>query len=137
MPTSRDTPPAKQSFLKRRTFKEGRALVDAAHLATHRLYCDALSFWRRCPSRTCKRHRCCLGEPAGCLLRGLPHVPPSRRLKAQHEVIAGGPRCIAPASHVEWHVRRTALQTVVSWGLGQFVAHRGKEASEGEGVPTP
>lgn len=29
-------------FLKRRSFEEGRALVDAAHIATQRLYCDAL-----------------------------------------------------------------------------------------------
>jgi hypothetical protein len=108
----------KQKFLKRRSFAAGLALVDAAHLATHRLYCDALGFWRRCTMRTCKRHRHCMGEPTGCLLRGLPYVPPSARLKAQREVIAGGPRRLPPASHAEWQVRRTALQTVLSWRFG-------------------
>jgi len=118
MTASHDTPPNKQNFLKRRTLEQGRALVDAAHIATHRLYCDALAFWRRCSEPTCKRHRQCLGEPTGCLVRGLPYVPPSQRLKAQKAVIAGGPRRIAPATPIEWHLRRTALATVVSWGFG-------------------
>jgi hypothetical protein len=111
-------PPAKQDFLKRRTFEEGRAQVDAAHSATHRLYCDALRFWRRCAKRPCKRHRRCTGEPTGCLMRGLPSVPQAQRLKAQKEVIAGGPRRMAPATHIEWFVRRTELATLVSWGFG-------------------
>jgi hypothetical protein len=92
--------------------------ADAAHIATHRLYCDALRFWRHCPMRPCKRHRRCLGEPTGCLMRGLPAVPQPQRLKAQQEVIAGGPRRIAPATHIEWYLRRTELATVVSWGFG-------------------
>ena len=118
MPSSPDTSPDRQKFLKRRSFEDGRALVDAAHIATHRLYCDALFFWRRCSKRTCQRHRRCLGEPTGCLLRGLPYVPPSRRLKAQKQVIAGGPRRIAPATHMEWFVRRTELAKLASWGFG-------------------
>ena len=73
MPNPRNNKPPKQpNFLKRRTFAEGKAQVDAAHLATWRLYCEALAFWRRCPSAVCKRHRRCTGEPAGCLIRGLP-----------------------------------------------------------------
>jgi hypothetical protein len=118
MPASLETPPDRQKFLKRRSFEQGKAETDAAHIATHRLYCDALSFWRRCSKRPSKRHRQCLGEPAGCLLRGLPYVPPSRRLKAQKQVIAGGPRRIAPATHMEWFVRRTELAKLVSWGFG-------------------
>jgi hypothetical protein len=105
-------------FLKRRSFEEGRALVDAAHIATHRLYCDALSFWRHCSMRTCKRHRRCLGEPTRCLMLGLPSVPQVERLKARQEVIAGGPRRIPPATQIERTVRCTALATVVSWGFG-------------------
>ena len=116
--SQRNEPPAKQDFLKRRTFEEGRAQVDAAHIATHRLYCDALGFWRRCAKRPCKRHRRCAGEPTGCLMRGLPSVPQAQRLKAQKEVIAGGPRRLAPATHIEWFVRRTELATLVSWGFG-------------------
>jgi hypothetical protein len=116
--SSRNESTNKQNFLKRRSFGEGRALVDAAHVATHRLYCDALGFWRHCSVRTCRRHRRCLGEPIGCLVRGLPYVPPAQRRQAQKQVIAGGPRRIAPASHIEWHLRRTALAMVVSWGLG-------------------
>jgi len=48
-------------------------------------------------------------------MRGLPYVQPSERLEARKEVIAGGPRRLAPATHVEWFIRRTALETVVSW----------------------
>jgi hypothetical protein len=118
MPSRRNKPPNRQDFLKRRSFEEGRALVDAAHTATHRLYCDALLFWRGCSQRTCKRHRRCLGEPTGCLMRGLPSVPQAQRLRAQAAVIAGGPRRIAPATHIEWSVRRTALATVAAWGFG-------------------
>jgi hypothetical protein len=114
------TSPPAQDFLKRRGLAEGLALVDDAHIATHRLYCDALALWRRCPMRTCKRQRRCLGEPIGCLLRALPSVPPSRRAQAQRSVIGGGPRHIPPATHMEWQLRHTALQTIVTWGLGKL-----------------
>jgi hypothetical protein len=106
------------NFTKRRSIEEGRVLADAAHIATHRLYCDALAFWRSCSKRTCKRHRRCTGEPTGCLMRGLPFVPQAQRLKAQEEVIAGGPRRIPPATHLEGSVRRTELATLVKWGFG-------------------
>src|SRR5580693_2222039 len=92
MPSWRNKPPNKQNLLKRRTFEEGRAQSDAAHIATQRLYCDVLKFWRGCRLPGCKRHRRCCDEPTGCLMRGLPYVPLSRRLKAQRDVIAGGPR---------------------------------------------
>jgi hypothetical protein len=118
MSLSRNKSSNEQIYLKRRSFEQGKAEVDAAHIATHRLYCDALRFWRRCPQRTCQRHRRCLGEPTGCLTRGLMFVPPSRRLKAQQEVIAGGRRRIAPATHMEWFVRRNELAKLVSWGFG-------------------
>jgi hypothetical protein len=42
-------------------------------------------------------------------------VPPSRRQRARREVIAGGPRGVPPTSHMEWQVRREALNTVLSW----------------------
>ncbi len=51
-------------------------------------------------------------------MRALPFVPPAQRLKAQQEVIAGGPRRLAPATHMEWSLRRTALVTLMSWDLG-------------------
>jgi hypothetical protein len=118
MPPRRKKQTDDDIYLKRRSFEEGRALVDAAHTATHRLYCETLAFWRRCPLRTCRRHRRCLGEPTGCLLRGLPFVPQAERLRAQDAVIAGGPRRLAPGSHIEWCLRRTELATVTSWGFG-------------------
>ncbi len=118
MPSFRSKPGDKGNFLKRRTREQGQAEIDAAHIATHRLYCDALKFWRRCKLRACRRHRRCCGEPTGCLMRGLIHVPQALRLKAQKEVVAGGKRRIAPATHVEWTVRRTELKTLVEWGFG-------------------
>jgi hypothetical protein len=104
-----------QKYLKRRTFEQGLALVDAAHVATWRLYCDALRFWRDCSMRSCQHHRHCLGTTNACLQRGLMFVPASRRLRARQDVIAGGPRGVPPASHMEWQVRREALHTVLSW----------------------
>ncbi len=118
MPSWRNKTSTKQDFLKRRSFEDGRALVDAAHIATQQLYCDALKFWRRCSQRACRRHRRCCGEPTGCLLDGLIYVPQSRRLQAQQRVIAGGPRHIAPATHIEWFIRRTELKTLAMWGFG-------------------
>ncbi len=110
--------PKQPNFLKRRTFEEGKAQVDAAHVATWRLYCEVLKFWRGCPRAACKRHRRCLGEPARCLMRGLPSAPLAERLKAEQAVIAGGPRRVAPASHIEWTIRRNALATLTAWKLG-------------------
>jgi hypothetical protein len=118
MPSSRKKRSDQPPYLKRRTFEQGRAEVDAAHVATCRLYCDALDLWRRCAKPLCRRHRCCLGEPTGCFVRGLPTVSARRRLEAQKEVIAGGPRRIAPATHIEWTMRRSALKQVVTWGFG-------------------
>jgi hypothetical protein len=106
------------NYQKRRSFEQGRAEVDAAHTSTHRLHCDAFRFWRRCALKLCKRHRRCMGEPTGCLLRGLPYVPPSLRLRAQKLVIEGGPRRVPPATRIEWTVRRSELQKLVSWGFG-------------------
>ena len=117
MPSSRSKESNEPDFLKRRTFEEGEAQIDAAHIATQRLYCETLKFWRRCALRTCKRHRRCCGEPTGCLMRNLMFVPPSQRLKAQEQVIAGGPRRIPPASHIERAIRRTELATVLRWGF--------------------
>ena len=107
-----------RNYDKRRTFEQGRALVDAAHITTQRLYCDVLRFWRGCFNRRCLRHRRCMGEPTGCLMRNLPYVSPGERLKAQKQVIAGGPRRRAPESHVEWCIRRAELAKLLSWGFG-------------------
>ena len=118
MPTLRNEEPNRKSFTKRRTVEQGLQVADAAHAAVWRLYCAVFGFWRACSGKQCRRHRRCLGEPAGCLMRGPPSVPPAERLKAEQEVIAGGPRRIAPASHIEWTVRRSALATLTSWKLG-------------------
>jgi hypothetical protein len=80
-----------------------------------RLYCEVFRFWRICRNKPCKRHRRCAGEPARCLMQGLPSVPPAERPKAQSEVIAGGPRKIPPASHMEYLVRRQPLHALTGW----------------------
>jgi hypothetical protein len=118
MPPDR-RPTDRGNYLKRRTFEKGLAEVDAAHKATFRLYCDALALWRRCRMRKCLRHRQCLGgEPNMCLTRALPCVPPQARIEARRQVIKGGPRRIAPATHIERFVRREELRALMRW---QFV----------------
>ena len=119
MPAWRNKPKSeKGNYHKRRSYEQGKAEIDAAHKVTFRLYADALRLWRRCAQRRCKRHRRCLGELQRCFGRALPFVPPSLRQRAQQQVIAGGPRRVALASHVEWTVRRTAIPELVSWVLG-------------------
>jgi hypothetical protein len=76
-----------------------------------------LRLWRSCPLKTCRRHRRCLGEPAACLLRGLPFVTPAQRREAAKAVMAGGPRRIAPATQLEWKVRREPLPALKTWQM--------------------
>jgi hypothetical protein len=115
VPKSRNKEGNEKNFTKRRTVEAGIRLADAAHAATWRLYCDVLKFWRSCRNKRCRRHRRCDGEPAGCLMRGLPMVPPNKRIAAAAEVIKGGPRRLAPATHMEWLVRRQSLPQLTSW----------------------
>ena len=110
--------PGEKQFLKRRTFAQGKRLADDAHAATWRLYCEVFGFWRRCRLKPCRRHRRCAGEPASCLMRGLPSVAAAEREAAQKAVIAGGPRRIKPASHLEYVVRRQPLMSLTTWRAG-------------------
>jgi len=106
------------NYLKRRTFAKGLAEVNAAHRATFRLYCDCLALWRRCRSRACRRHRQCrCATPNMCLTRALPFVHPQARIEARRQVIKGGPRRVAPATHIEWFVRRSDLTEPMRWEL--------------------
>ena len=114
----KDDQPTEKDFLKRRTYEQGRAMMDAAHLAVQRLYCDAFEFWRRCKKKPCRRHRRCCGNQSACLMHGLPFTPPAARVAAEKEVIAGGRHRVPPASHAEWVVRRSALRDLISWGFG-------------------
>jgi hypothetical protein len=118
MPPSRNEEPNSKNFTKRRTVEEGLQLTDGAHVAVWRLYCEVFAFWRACSGKKCRRHRRCLGEPAGCLMRGLPCVPYARQLAAAKEVMMGGPRRIPPATHLEWIVRREPLPRLTSWRSG-------------------
>jgi hypothetical protein len=119
MPSWRNKPQnKKQDYLKRRSFAQGKAEVDAAHRATHRLYCEVLRFWRFCPNGACRRHRRCYGDPTHCLGRNHFYVPQSRRLRAQKQVIAGGPRRLPLATHAEWTVRRASFFELMRWEFG-------------------
>ena len=113
-----EQPSRKHDFLKRRSFAQGRKEVDDAHYATHRLYCDVFGFWRGCQSRMCKRHRHCIGKANICLARNLPKVPHWRHFMARKQVLAGGPRRLPPATHIEWTVRRCDLVQLMSWVFG-------------------
>ena len=125
-------PPTEKAFLKRRTFQQGKALADDAHAATWRLYCEVLGFWKSCRSRLCKRHRRCCGEPAACLMRGLVLTPPAARDAAQKAVIAGGPRKLRPATHMEYVVRRQPLPLLTTWRPGSA-----PDPGRAGGAPSP
>jgi len=119
MPKWREKPKAKRGdYGKRRSFAQGKAEIDAAHVATCRLYCDALRFWRRCRKRSCKRHRRCSGDAFDCLGAGHYLVPPSRRARARVQVLLGGPRRLPPATHAEWTVRRNSFAELLRWQFG-------------------
>ena len=119
MPTWRNKPNAKRGdYAKRRTYQQGKAEIDAAHVETCRLYCDALRFWRRCGKRPCRRHRRCTSDAFGCLGAGHYLVPPSQRARARRQVLDGGPRRIRPATHIEWTVRRSSFAELLQWQLG-------------------
>ncbi len=109
------TVPSGKDFSKRRSVEAGLKLADAAHVATWRLYCEVLALWRTCRNKKCRRHRRCLGEPAPCLFRAMPTLSPARQLEAEKEVMAGGPRRLPPATHLEWTVRRQPLPSLTRW----------------------
>ena len=109
------TAPSAKDFSKRRSVEAGLKLTDAAHVATWRLYCEVLALWRGCRNKKCRRHRRCLGEAAACLLRAQPTIPQARLMEAEKEVMAGGPRRVPPATHLEWIVRREPLPNLTRW----------------------
>jgi hypothetical protein len=117
MPKAPPRVPNEKQFTKRRSVEEGLKLADAAHVATWRLYCEVLDLWRGCRIGKCRRHRRCLGEPAACLLRALPTIPPARLPEAAKAVMAGGPRRVPPATHLEWIVRREPLPSLTRWRM--------------------
>ena len=110
-------PPGEKKFTKRRSVEAGLALADAAHIATWRLYSDVFKLWRACQFRRCRRHRCCAGEPARCLIRALPSIAQEEQLAATKEVIKGGPRRVPSATHLEWKVRREPLPALAAWRI--------------------
>ncbi len=59
-----------------------------------------------------------MGEPAACLMRGLPNVPATERTAAEQQVIAGGPRRVPAATHMEWVIRRQPLPMLTTWRGG-------------------
>ena len=119
----KDDRPTEKDFLKRRTYEEGRALMDAAHLAVQRLYCDALAFWRRCKKKPCRRHRRCSGNQTACLLQGLPFVPPAERVAAEKEVRAA-PRGAAEP-RIRWRsIRATLASNGVASGISYYQGQR-------------
>jgi hypothetical protein len=115
MPKARQKAPNEKEFTKRRSVEAGLTLADAAHSATWRLYCEVLALWRACRIKKCRRRRRCLCEPAACLFRALPTVPHARQPEAAKEAMAGGPRRVPPATHLEWNVRREPLPSLMNW----------------------
>jgi len=104
MPTWRNKP-ANWEYLNKRHTPKQQALNNAAVSATQRLYCDVLCLWRTCSGKPCRRHRRCPGDPAACLRRGRAIIA-DIDASVRAEVIAGGPKRLPPATHMEWIVRR-------------------------------
>lgn len=104
-------PPLPKDFHKRHNVAEQTRIVDGAFAATARLYCDVFALWGGCSKDPCRRHRRCAGEAFDCLRRRVARIPPEQQGAAMNDVIAGGPRRLAPRSHAEWSVRRMALSS--------------------------
>jgi len=79
---------------------------EAAFAAIRRLYCEVLPVWRVCRRGFCRRHQCCGGDRRECLKRAWPLTPPAVQEAAFAQVVAGGPRRLPPATHLEWALRR-------------------------------
>jgi hypothetical protein len=61
-------------------------IAPASKAVARRQAANMLEVWRVCALRTCRRTRCCRGEPADCLRYALPVLPPEmlRRLAGPH-----------------------------------------------------
>ena len=117
MPSWRNKPKSeKGNYHKRRTYEQGKAEIDAAHRMTFRLY-GIRCLWHRWRGGAASGSRA-VSVPAACFGRALPFVPPSLQAARAKQVIAGGPRRIPLATHVEWMVRRTEIKDLVSWIFG-------------------
>jgi len=80
---------------------------EVAFAAIRRLYAESLPLWRFCRSGSCRRHRPCgSGDVRPCLARTWPLVSEKLQDEAYRQVIAGGPRRIPPATHMEWQLRQ-------------------------------
>ena len=109
------TAPSAKDFNKRRSIEARLKLADAAHVATWRLYCEVLALWRGCRNEKCRRHRRCLGEAAACLC-GRSRACRRPTVGSGERAMAGGPRRVPPATHLEWLVRREPLPRLTPGG---------------------
>jgi hypothetical protein len=91
---------------KRPTPGEEAAQREAAFAAIRRLYAELLPLWRFCERGYCRRHKRCSGNVEPCLQRAWTLIPEKLQDEAQAQVIVGGPRRMAPATHMEWQLRR-------------------------------
>ncbi len=79
---------------------------EAAFVAIRRLFAEVLPLWRFCRRGYCRRHKQCCGDIRPCVERCWPQMPPALQNAAHRQVIAGGPRRVPPATHMEWALRR-------------------------------
>jgi len=78
---------------------------DAAFVAIRRLYGEAVALWRFCRRGSCRRHKHCSGDVTACLVHGWGRMPPALQTLAYNQVMAGGPRRVAAATHTERQLR--------------------------------
>jgi hypothetical protein len=92
-------------WYKRLTPEEETEQREIAFAAIRQLYAESLPLWRFCRRGHCRRHKKCNGEVRPCLKRCWAQTPEPQQNLAWHQVIAGGPRHIAPATHLERALR--------------------------------
>jgi hypothetical protein len=91
---------------KRHTPEEQREQRAAAFAAIRKLYAEVLPVWRTCQRGFCRRHKSCGGANAQrCLTRCWPLLSEQQQTRAWVDVIAGGPRRVRSATHLEQHLR--------------------------------
>ena len=99
--TMKDAAMSKQSFVSKKSISEiateryvARLAAEETKLSRH--YCDVFKFWRVCPSKPCRRARCCAGDPHICLQRNAARLSHRQQWQARQRVLLATPVSAGP-----------------------------------------